>query len=228
MFTVKALGIARKLYELDYSVYEYRVNHKQRKLNYETFYDTLCGFRDTLRMIIKYDMKYMFEKNYWYFMKGMMSLIAQYAFCGNKDFDDIICEINNMAVESGWDNDETHILTEQIMEYKNRVILEQEKIVRILSKEKSVIIYGAGNNTLKLLSNYQEQVQNVIGIAVSKKDENLPKCKGFSVRNIEYYIPYKDEVMVLITPAEKARDEIINILEKLEFKRYDWINMQII
>lgn len=144
VFTIKALGIAKRIYELDYPVYEHRINHKQWEMDLDMFYDVLSGFRDTLSLIIKYNMKLMFEKNYWKFMIGQMPSIIKYTFCGNSDIDKVIQEINDMVKESGWDYNETCAITRQkITEYMKARADENEKLKNIFSSGIPVIIYGA-------------------------------------------------------------------------------------
>lgn len=229
VFTVKALGIAKTFYELDYPVYEYRINYKQWEMNSEMLFDILCGVRDTLQMMIKFDMQLMFEKNYWHYISTRMWSIVQYAFCGNNDIDRVIYELNSLVMKSGWDCDEAYMITPKLIkQYRNAIAFQNEKLEKIFAQGIPVIIYGAGNNTNKLMSNYQEQMQNVIGIAVSSVEGNHTNCKGVPVRNIEYYNLYKDDAIVLITPAEKMKDEIIDILEKLKFRRYEWVDVRLI
>ncbi len=229
VFTIKALGIAKKIYELDYPVYEYRVNHKQWEMEEGMFYDVISGFRDTLRLIIEYNMRFMFEKNYWNFMIGQMPSITQYVFCGNTYIDKVMQEINGLVIKSGWDYDETYIITQQqVTEYRKAMIAENERLTKVFSEEKPIIIYGAGNNTVKLVSRYKAQMQNVVGIAVTQQAENRLECEEFPVRSIDSYISYKEKAIVLITPSKKLKNEITDILENLGFKKYEWIDVRMI
>lgn len=228
VFTIKTLGIAGELYELNYPVYEYRIGHRQREINLNTLYDTLSGFRDTLEMIIKYNMYLMFQKNYNEFLLGYMTSIVRYAFCGNIDFDRVIEDINELVKESGWDAEGKFLITrDQIAEYSKSMTREEKKLREIISGNSSVIIYGAGKNAKKLISAYRGHLQNVIGIAVSKI-EGCSELEGLPVRNIEDYVQYKVNAVVLLTPASRMKDEIIDTLKSLGFKRYEWIDVRLI
>lgn len=229
VFTIKALGIAKKIYELDYPVYEYRVNHKQWEMEEGMFYDVISGFRDTLRLIIKYNMRLMFEKNYWNFMIGQMPSITRYVFCGNAYIDEVMQEINGLVIKSGWEYDETYIITQQqVAEYREAMVVQNERLIKVFSEEKPIIVYGAGNNTVKLISRYKAQMQNVVGIAVTQQGENRLECEGVPIRSIDSYIPYKEKAIVLITPSKKLKNEITDILENLGFKKYEWIDVRMI
>lgn len=229
VFTMNALGLAQCFYELDYPVYEHRINHKQRKMDSGVLYDTLCGFRDTLKLIIKYNMRLMFEKNYIRFVQSYMHLIAQFTSCGNMKFEKVIWDINNLVEKSGWNYDEKYIISfQQIMEYRRNMEKAEEALNQLFLKSSPIIIYGAGKNTSRLISAYKTQMKNIVGIAVSKIEDNPSECEGIPVRNIEYYKSYKEVAVVLITPSFKIKEEIADILESMGFKNYEWVDMRMI
>lgn len=229
VFTIAALGIAGRFYELDYPVYEYRINYKRRELNLDVIYDTLCGFRDTLKLMIKYNMRLMYEKNYYNFIENHMAQIANYAFCGNEKFDKIICDINSLIKESGWKCEEEFIITpQQIIRYRKKTEETKEKLNQLFAKSNPILLYGAGRNTNRLISAYKDKMKNVIGIAVSDLEGNPSEYEGIPVRSIENYIMYKNRAIVLITPSVRTKKEIIAILEQNGFKKYQWIDVRMI
>ena len=226
VFTVKALGMAGAFYELDYSIYEYRVNYKQVKINADLCMEILRGFRDTLKVIFKYDLRRMFEKNYDSFVRQYMPYIRQYAFCGNEEFDKVVQEVNEVVEHTGWRGKDGLITQKRMLEYRDKAAATKEKLDEVFGSEKTVILYGAGANTKKLISCYNHSMKNVAGIAVSKSNGTAFEMEGFAVKEIEGYDSYKTSALVLITPGGRMKDEIIKTLAEKQFVNYEWIDMR--
>ncbi len=227
VFTIKALGVAGWFYELDYPVFEHRINHKELNMDYDMFLDVLKGFRDTINLICDYDMQLMFEKNYVTFIKMYMSKISQYVFHGNEEFNQVLEDINGLVKHSSWYDEKYLVTYESIINHMKNRRMEKEKLERILECGRPLIIYGAGSNTRKLMSIYEFRIKNVIGIAISGERGDLFEIKGVKVRNIKDYTPYKAEAIVLITPGIRLKDEIIEKLIGLHFVDYEWIDMEL-
>lgn len=223
VFTIKALCMAGEFYELDYPVYEYRINYKEVNIDYSFMLDMMKGFRDTLRWICDYNLRIMFEKNYASFIEAYISPISKYVFQGHDEFDMVIHDINELVKHKKWF--EESYLIEKIDGYKKYIYTVKNQLSETLIRNDSIIIYGAGTNTRLLISLYKNMLKNVIGIAVSDSKQNASEIEGFIVRNIEDYISYRNEAMVLITPEEKFRKEIIDKLCGLQFKNYIWIDI---
>lgn len=229
VFTVKAFGIARQFYELDYPVYEYRINYKQIKNDADTCCNIFSGMRDTYILIMKYNLRLMFEKNYWKDMESQAKVSLDHLFCGNLEVDHVLQEINGLVRKSGWENNEDHYITcHKILEYRKYMQIEKAKLDHILMGNKPVIIYGAGANTRKLILAYQDRLQKVVGIAVSDTMNNNLECERIKVDSIDHYYSYKDKAIVLITPSEKFKNDIVKILESKDFKNYEWIDVSMI
>lgn len=229
VFTVKAFGIAKKFYEMNYPVYEYRINHKQVKYDKDMCCNVLSGVRDTYNFIIKYNLRLMFVKNYWKDIESQIKLFIDYLFCGNAEVDQVLQDINELARRSNWENNEDHYITcNKISEYRKCMQIEKAKLDCILMGRKPIIIYGAGTNTKKLILAYRDRMQSVIGIAVSSLTNNNRKCEGINVNTIEQYSLYKESAVILVTPSEKYRDDIIKTLEEIGFKNYEWVDMSMI
>lgn len=226
VFTVKALGTAGRFYELDYPVYEYRVNHKEIKMSYEVSLDILKGFRDTLKLICEYDLQLMFERNYESFINGWLPDIACYAFCGVHEFDEVIKDINKLIQDTKW-YDEKYLLTRhRILEYKQNVAKTRLRLEELFGSGNPLIIYGAGANTRKVFSYYKQRMDNVVGIAVSGMVGDDLEIEGIRVKNISAYNSYKSKAVVLITPNAKVKNEIIKKLIDMKFKNYEWIDLR--
>ncbi len=225
VFTVKALGIAREFYELDYPVYEYRINRRQLHISEDVYLDIFRGFRDTLQIICDYDLELMFEKNYGNFIIQYMPQIALYAFGGNEEFEQVLNDINAIVKNSNWYKEEYLITHERVTKYKKEVTELKQHLVKILKCGKPIIIYGAGINTGRFISSYKDMLQNVIGIAISDNVENNLVMAEFPVRQIEQYDCHKEDAIVLVTPGIKVRDEILEKLEKMKYINFEWIDV---
>ena len=225
VFTVKALGIAKEFFELDYCVYLYRRQHRKVDMNIDVYLDVFKGFRDTLQLICNYDLKLMFEKNYSDFVESYMSQISQYTFNGNEEFDKVIGDINHIVKHSDWFKEEYLITYERIKNYRNEVEELKRSIVEILNSGKPIIMYGAGLNSEKFITRYTDLLQSVIGIDVSDNVKNNSELEGFSVRQISNYSCFKNDAIVLVTPLAKTSGEILDNLMKLGFKNCKWIDV---
>ncbi len=225
VFTVKALGIAGRFYELNYPIYEYRVNYKPVRNDADMCFNIFSGIRDTYDLIVKYDLRLMFEYNYWKDIQTYVKRYIDYMFCENSKVNIVLHEINELVRRSGWESEEGHYITQcKVFEYRESIRQEKAKIDRILMSGKPVIIYGAGMNARKLILANQDKLHNIIGIAVSNLAENNSKFGGFKVNIIEHYSLYKDSAIVLITPSRNFRNDIVSILKSNGFKSYEWID----
>lgn len=226
VFTIKALGLAQEFYELDYPVYEYRINYKQLVLSSDICLDIFKGFRDILKLICDYKLMLMFERNYDNFIESYMPQISLYTFCGNGEFDQVFGDINNIIMRSDWYKKEYLVTEERITDYKREAVEMKEHLVRILKCGKPVIIYGAGVNTKKLIASYKDMFQSVVGVAVSDSAENNLEIEGFPIRQISDYSLYKDNAKVLVTPGMKAKEAILKKLGQMNFKEFEWIDVK--
>lgn len=229
VFIVKALGVAGSFYELDYPVYEYRINYKPVIIDPAMCYNVLCGMRDTYELIIKYNLRLMFEKNYWKDMQDAAKLYIDCLFCGNLEVDRVLQDINLLVQKSGWETNEDHYITpRKVSEYREYMQRERQKVDRVLTAGKPVIIYGAGSNTGKLISACQNKLDNVIGIAVSDMADNSSECKGIKVDTIDRYSLYKDRAVVLVTPSGKFKKDINKILKEKGFYDSEWVDASLL
>lgn len=226
VLTIDAIGKEGKFYELDYPVYEYRINYKSDQYDKNIYLDMFKGFRDTLRLICAYGMKLMYEKNCQNYINDYMQQICQYAY-SDKSFSQVIEEINDIMMTSGWSCKSDLITGDRALQYIQNCQKMKNKFEDICKEDKKIIIYGAGKNTKKLLRHYKYDLPSIVGIAVTK-DDTIDKLEEIEVHSINYYVPVKDQVTVLITPSSKAKDSIFSVLDKLGFKQYEWIDINMI
>lgn len=226
VLTIDAIGKEGKFYELDYPVYEYRINYKSDQYDKSIYLDMFKGFRDTLRLICSYGMKLMYEKNCQNYINDYMQQICQYLYC-DKSFSQVIEEINDIMMMSGWSCKSDLITEDRVLQYIQNCQKMKNKFEGICKENKKIIIYGAGKNTKKLLRHYKFDLPSIVGIAVTKGD-TIDKLEEIEVHTINYYVPVKDQVTVLVTPSSKVKDSIFSVLDKLGFKQYEWIDVNLI
>lgn len=227
VFTVKALGIAQKLYEIDYPVYLYRTNYKEIIYNDILYADILKGYRDTIELLYQYELKEMFFANINSITYEIKQSFVNYNFISNREIMNIVCEINAIINKTEWvDKD---IISEKVIkELLERVELEKEKIRRIFLND-AVVLYGAGKNTEKLLSVLDEnQRKKIKGIAVSSLDNNTVCINEIPVKSICEYYNKKETVTIVVTPSIKFKTEICDYLEDNGFEKFVWIDMRYI
>lgn len=226
VLTIAALGKAGKFYELDYPVYEYRINYKSDQYEKNIYMDMLRGFRDTLKLICVYQMKKMYEKNCQSFIEGYLPQIRTFI-DKDQDFLRVVDEINQVIMASGWSCTGDLITTSRILQYTERCRNMKRRFENICRENEKIILYGAGKNTKKLLQFYHSILPNVIGIAVTKQDVRT-EMEGIEIHPIEHYMPVKDEVMIVVTPAIKNKEAIFAVLDSFEFPSYEWVDTDLL
>lgn len=226
VFTIKALGIAQRFFELDYPVYAKRINYRDDSWwEINVYTDIFKGFRDTLKLILQYDFEMMFINNYPSFIELYFPRICQFAYNGNDEFDRVIDDINDIVKGSKYFEEEYLISENRVKKYRNSIKEEIEAIKNILKAEKKIIIYGAGQYTKKFVKEYKNDLRNVIGIAVSQKKKDENEICGIKIAQITDYLGIKEDVFVIITPGGNIKNDIIQTLNDLNFLRYRWIDV---
>jgi glycosyltransferase involved in cell wall biosynthesis len=90
---------------------------------------------------------------------------------------------------------------------------------------KMAVIYGVGVIGKRILDTlYEDDREKILGFAVTDITANISDYKGFPVRCIDEYIPYKDHMAVIVGVTERYKQEIINISENKGFKNIITLN----
>lgn len=227
VFTIKAIGIAKRLYECDVTIYEYRINHKRDIYDEDMYFDMLCGFRDTIRMMCHYNMRKMYLKSIRQFTDAFLPQLVKYSYILDiPKWNEIIQNINLLGTQSGWASKEDLINEEKMISFIQYISNERKKLERTWNSTKKVVIYGAGNNTKLFLEENPEWKERIAGIAVSdyvKKEESI---FHIDIKCIEEYMACKNHIQLLITPKAGYRDEIIKRCNELGFMNYEWIDVR--
>jgi FlaA1/EpsC-like NDP-sugar epimerase len=112
-----------------------------------------------------------------------------------------------------------------VCKYKREVIDLNNYLNHICNSETKIIIYGAGKNTSELFLKYRNILNNVVGIAVTDCKDSPNEMEGVKVMSVEKFAQYADKTLVLITPREELKDDIIENLKRLHFNNYKWIDI---
>lgn len=218
IFTMNAMVHAGVFYGLDKVVYEKRVGHKKLNYSLEISIDILCGIRDVFRIVKEHNLVKMYEERLKNIHMDYLIPFYKYSFCGNQKIDKVIEEINEI-VKDWIGNEESIILTkEKVEELRENYVKEYENVISILENERKKIIYGAGVKASRFIERNADKLENTIGVAVTSKQNGLAEtiC-GLPVGQIDDYLPYKKEALVMIATIPRYQEEIEQNLRDLGF-----------
>lgn len=218
IFVLNALVCAGKFYGLDKVIYEYRVGYKKVIYSLEMSIDVLRGIRDIFKVAKEYELLEMYKSRLKNIHRDYVIPFYKYSFCGNEKIDETIKEINEIVTE--WIGGEENVIltkekVEQVRKSSQRMY---EFLMETLANEEQKIIYGAGLTAKKLIEQHQSNMRNVIGIAVTNKNENCNDLlMGLPVRQVEEYLPVKEKILVVIFTLNEYQEEIERNLKNLGF-----------
>lgn len=228
ILTICAINAAGKIFELDYPVYEHRVRYKIREYDDRSCLDLAKGVCDTFDSMIKFGMKEMFFVNYDKCMSWVMPLIARHIDMDVPEWKTTIDTLNNLIATSGWVKADAVPTKEKITELRSVIDTERKRINEMISDNKGVILYGAGYNTELFLKRFAINKPNIVGIAVSSKDDAVEELNGIQIKAISDYAEHRNDIPIIITPNKKYRVDIENTLISLGFKNYTWVDMNLL
>ncbi len=217
ILVLKALYVAGGLFELDYPVYEYRVNHKSNLYDEVVWLDIMKAFCETLKLMISQNMKTMYEHNAY---KEYGKLIKEvYRWIETTDeWKKTIKDIENILDKCPW----------KMYEYKDiynytKIKNEIKKLTNILSKG-NVVLYGAGRNTKKILEFYRRYYDSIEGIAVTNMVEDC--ILGKPIKKINDFLSQKDEINIVVTPSGEIGQEMYDYACSLGYKNVNKIDIE--
>ncbi len=101
---------------------------------------------------------------------------------------------------------------------RENCVKEYENVISILKNERKKIIYGAGLKASEFIGHSVEKLENIMGVAVTSKHNDLAdEICGLPVRQIDDYLPYAKEALVMIATIPKYQEEIEQHLKDLGF-----------
>ena len=217
VFSIRALYKAGRFYELDYPIYWYRTNYRRSGFNEDVWIEVMKGFKETLGIMISQNMKTMYEHNAYEEYKRLIKAVYKWI-DESKVLTEIIGEIEQILSECLWRSNNS------VAERDIELIKEEtEKVLQILSKG-NVVLYGAGNNTNRLLTSYEKYRNRIKGIAVTKLD-GTDCMHGLKVMELKEYLPLKDAT-ILITVGDSFREEMKAYAYDMGFENVECIDME--
>lgn len=220
-FLLRVMICSGEGYMLDKVVYVYRVGHKGVKYSLENSIGILCGVRDVVKLAKENNLLQIYENALKNVDKEYENQVAfyKYSYCGYKEVDSTIEEINEMIREWIGDNASLIKTKETVLQMRESCQKEYNILLQILCDNRKKIFYGAGTRTHELLEQHKDDMRNVIGIAVTNKQDHTENfLYGLPIKNIEDYLLHREDALIIISTVFSYQDEIEQHLKRLGFK----------
>lgn len=225
-FMLKALICADGRYGINKEVYMYRLGHKETLYSLENSIDVLYGIRDVIRMAKENDLRILYENSLKNIHKQYSTVFYAYSYCGHAEIDNMLREIAGMVADWIGSEEELVLTRDKIICMREDCQREYQDFVRILRNADRKIIYGAGMKAHALIKRHQNDMQNVLGAAVSRKQKSAENfiC-GLPVKDIKEYLDDKEDSIVLIATMLAYQKEIEEYLQTLGFRHVVKLDM---
>lgn len=217
-FLLKAIICAGGGYRIDKVVYHYRGGHKEVRYSLQNCIDILCGIRDVVKMSKEHNLMQVYHNYLENINRRIAVAFYKYSFCGHKEIDDTIAEINELIREWIGGNESLIVTKEAVYQVREDCQKEYENFLRILQEDRVKIVYGAGLKAHTLLERHKNDMKNVIGVAVTEKQDGSDDFLAeLPIKSIEDYLSYKDDALVMIITMPAYQDDIEQNLKRLGF-----------
>lgn len=225
-FMLKVLLCAGGRYGINKEVYTHRFGHKETVYSLENSIDVLHGIRDVIQMAKENDLRILYENSLKYIHKQYSVVFYAYSYCGHAEIDNMLREIAGMVADWIGPEEELVLTRDKIIRMKKDCQREYQDFVRILRNADRKIIYGAGMKAHALIERHQNDMQNVLGVAVSRKQEGAEDSVcGLPVKDIKEYLNDKEDSIVLIATMLAYQKEIEEYLQTLGFRHVVKLDM---
>lgn len=225
-FMLKALLCAGGCCEINKEVYMYRLGHKETVYSLENSIDVLRGIRDVVRMAKENDLRILYKNSLQNIHKQYSIVFYAYSYCGHAEIDNTLCEIAEMVADWIGPEEELVLTRDKIICMREECQRDYQDLVHILRNTDRKIIYGAGMKAHALIERHKNDLQNVMGIAVSKKQESAEdSVYGLPVKDIKEYLDDKEASTVLIATMLAYQREIEGYLQTLGFRHVVKLDM---
>lgn len=212
-FFVKAMICAGKFYAIEDIVYIYRTVYKEMDYSLEKVKDLLMGIKEVckdakvngLNKLYKTMMKYMTE--------GFKEPIYKYAFSGDESIWNIINEINAM---NPFAEKMLQINKKCVNQFISDCKQEKEFFLRKCRLYEKIIVYGAGKVASSILKCIDQNYIEILGVTVTKKNDIVTIGK-YEVKEIEEYLPYRRDALIIVAVGTKFQQEILTNLSRLGY-----------
>lgn len=217
-FVLQALVCAGCFYGIDKVVYEYRTGYKKVSYSHEVCIDTLIGIKDIFQIAKDNNLIKIYENRLKNIHKERMTQFYPFSFCGNEDIDKQIEEINTIVKEWIGKEEDIILTKEKVDNTKRECIEEYKNFIKELESNKKKLFYGAGVRATDFVERYWDTAKNVIGIAVTQKTKSTVKqIKQLSIKQIDEYLSYKGDILIIILTIAEYQEEIEKNLKGLGF-----------
>lgn len=221
-FMLKAMIVAGKLYVLDYPIYVYRIGHKTVRTSLEVAIEVLTGIRECFLIAKENNLMRLYEERLKSVLDNLFPYYVKYVYEHEEKVCELLAQINE--INRQWLGEKaTGLVTEEklLKEIEEALQIRDDLLEKCHSYE-NVIVYGAGKIGSFFLENYANECKNIIGIAVTSKDDNEEKFGEYQIKNIEKYTHYtnKEDVLVIVAIGKKHSEEVVDKLKKLGFENF--------
>lgn len=98
--------------------------------------------------------------------------------------------------------------------------IELFELLKVKNVCGNIVLYGAGKVALKYILLLRKYDISIKGIAVSDINDNRKQIEGIPIYAIDKYIPYKEEITILIGVGKTFREEVIKKISEMGFKNF--------
>lgn len=231
LFLVKAMLCAKEFYVIEEVVYIYRNSHKELHYSLEMTLDLLQGIRDVCQLAKENDLQKLYEGRLQNIFDEYKMPIYGYAYKQHAGIWALVNEINQ--INKKWLNstDQGALTDEIVKKYAESCMWEHDELIRRSRMKKFVILYGAGIVGQYISEYLKSYSQNPIGFAVTQKTETESFLGQYEIKEIQEYLSYKDESLIIVTVGVQYRKDIVQNLHILGFPDVlvvDWRKLQFV
>lgn len=207
-FLVKAMLCAKELYVIKDVVYVYRIKRRLADHSFDVVVNILQGCRDICQYAKGADLNILCDKIVEFLMDDIY--VIRYAVQGEEKIWRLIDDINAISGLK-------EITPYRIEQYVSSCRSERNLLLDRCYLYGKVIIYGAGVVGIYILEYLMNKRIDVLGFAVTTESDNAKEIFGHKVKDIEKYIPYRGEALIIVAVGNGYQDAIWNTLDRLGF-----------
>ncbi|MBQ6993491.1 MAG: glycosyltransferase [Lachnospiraceae bacterium] len=222
-FFLKAMTRAQKFYTVNEMVYIYRVGHKKVNYPLTTAIDVLRGIKECFEMACKHELIITYDRHLKNILLEHLKMFYKYALQDEEAIWELINEINRISMEWTGEYEKIFCNRKSLEDFIFNMKNERERLIAKCHVAENVIIYGAGEVGKYILKNYEKECKNIIGFAVTKKTNNAEYIDGYEVKEINEFLEYRSDALVIVAVGKKNADEIVSMLKEYKFENICYV-----
>lgn len=174
-----------------------------------------------LHWVIPYFVTVAYNNYFWNMFRLSSNVRKEYLERFRKDFQNII---SDKIAESYWwksnKQDLINTLVNKFNIYKKYIFNERDELFTALEEAKQIIIYGdkSEGKALGKILKYMYIHNKILGYAVEYVPSENAVLEGYKVRNINDYIEYKDQCLIVVSVSLAKKKKSIFLLENIGYK----------